>query len=66
MKKYRIVGWYSHDGSDPLIPPFARVAEVEAASSDDAYRKGGAALNLLYEKEGLSVDFLNWFVKERP
>lgn len=63
--KYITVGWYSQDGSNPHIAPFARVVEIEAESPREAYDKGGDALDALYKKEGASVDFLNWFIKEQ-
>lgn len=64
MKTYRIVGWYSRDGANEHVAPFARVVEVEAPGPEDAYRLGGDALHVLDEQEALGVDFLNWFIKE--
>ena len=63
--QWTVVGWYSYDATNPHMKPFARVVEVEADGIGDARRKGDAALEALYEKEAISVDFLNWYVKEK-
>lgn len=62
--KYQVVGWYSYDPTNPHMRPFARVVNVEAASPAEASSLGTVALDALYEKEGVSVDFLNWYVRE--
>lgn len=64
MKRYKIVGWYSTDGSNEHTLPIARVVVVEANDEEEAYEKGGIALDKLYEERGASLDFLNWFIKE--
>lgn len=62
--KYEVVGWYSYDARNPHTKPFARVVQVEAKDPEEASSKGSDALDVLYEQQGVSVDFLNWFVKE--
>jgi hypothetical protein len=62
MKRYKVVGWYSHDPYNEHVRPFPRVVYVETDDPTMASDLGSDALDLLYEKEGLSVTFLNWYV----
>lgn len=64
LKRYQIISWYARDASNQHSIPFARVVVVEAASSDEAYKKGDVELNRIYLEKNESVDFLNWFIKE--
>lgn len=65
-KRYRIVAWYSHDGRNPNVVPFARIVEVKAASPDLANLKGEKELERVYKERNESVDFLNWYIEELP
>lgn len=62
--KYKVVGWYSYNPTNEHTRPFARVVYVEAKDKDEASVLGGAALDVEYEKQGVSVDLLNWYVEE--
>lgn len=63
--KYRTVGWYSYDPHNDHIRPFARVVEFEFDDAEQASEEGARLLDALYEKEGVSVDLLNWYTRER-
>ena len=64
MPRYRGVGWYSYDAHNPHMRPFARVVEFEASDGEEARSKTSDALDALYEKEGVSVDFLSCHTSE--
>lgn len=64
MVSYAVIGWYSADPTNPHVAPFARTVKVMASNPEEALDLGAEALDALYVKEGTSVDFLNWFVKE--
>lgn len=66
MKKYRVVGWYSYDPHNEHMRPFSRVVYVETDDPTQASELGSDALDALYEKEAISVSFLNWYTSEVP
>lgn len=61
--KIQCTAWYSKDGTNPHIKPFARVVTVDCISEGDAVQKSEKELETIYEQIGDSVDFIGWFFK---
>jgi hypothetical protein len=64
MRRYRIVGWYSLDPSNPDTVPYPRVIVLDAHDEREAFDLGYSQLHQLHEEAHSQSELLNWYIQE--